>query len=123
MTKSKESNLKDRLTSMEKKKKVIMGAVGIMALTGLGFGAVVAANAATPTLTPSTFSNQSTADTPTPGDTPDTPGLKEAPEVSGANDAPDPGEKAGTTERAGDTGPDLQQTGDHTEPGDLPDSP
>ena len=127
MTESKEPNLNGRLASTDMKKKVIMGAVGVMALAGLGFGAAGAASAATPAPTSSSSSSsQSTTDTPTPGDTPDSPGVKDAQEtqdVPGAKDAPDPGEKAGTAEKAGDTGPDLQQSGNHTDPGDLPGSP
>lgn len=125
MTKSAEPNLFARSAGMAMKKKVIMGAVGVMALAGLGFGAAGAANAATPAPAP-TSSSQSTTDTPTPGDTPDAPGAvggQETQDVPGVNDAPDPGEKAGTPELASDTGPDLQQTGNHTDPGDLPGSP
>jgi hypothetical protein len=126
MMKSKESNLKDRLASMDMTKKVIMGAVGVMALAGIGFGAAEAASAASPSSTTPTSSSQSMTDTPTSGDTPDIPGVNEAQDTqdgSEVNDAPDPGEEADTPEKAGDTGPDLQQNGDHTDPGDLPDSP
>ncbi len=124
MTSSKEPNLLDRITGMDVKKKLIMGAVGVMALAGLGVGA---ASAATPVPAPtSSSSTLSTTDTPTPGDTPDTPGAKDALEAAdtpGAKEAPDPGEKAGTSEKANDIGPNVQQTGEHTDPGDLPGSP
>lgn len=126
MTQNNEPNLKNRLSSMDMKKKVITGAVGLMALAGLGFGVAGAANAATPAVGVPASSVQSIVDTPTAGDVPDAPGANTAQETqdgSGANDAPDPGEKAGTPEKAGDTGPDLQQTGNHTDPGDLPGSP
>lgn len=110
MINSLEPNLKDRIAKMDLKKKVVMGTVGVMALAGLGVGA---ASAATPVPASPSSSVQSAKDTPTPGDTVDVPG---------ATEAQDPGEKAGTPEKAGDTGPNAQQTGDHTDPGDLPGS-
>jgi hypothetical protein len=83
----KEKNIRTRL---------LIGAVGVLALTGLGIGA---ANAATPA--PVTTQTTST-ETPSPGDVADVPGAVETP---------------------GDTGPDVQQTGEHTDPGDAPGSP
>lgn len=126
MTDHKETTLKARISGMEMRKKVLMGAVGVMALAGLGVGA---ASAATPGPTPSSSSVQQTKDTPTAGDTADVTGAKDTPtagdtaDVTGATEATDPGEKAGTPEKAGDTGPNVQQTGNHTDPGDLPGSP
>lgn len=120
MSKSTNSSLKGRIAGFDAKKKVVMGAVGVLALAGLGVGA---ASAATPVHAPSHSSSSSsttsqttrpTADTPTTGDTADT---------SETVDTADQNEKPGAAETADDNGPDSQQTGDHQEPGDLPNSP
>lgn len=111
MTTKSENTLKARIARIDMKKKVLMGAVGVLALAGLGVGA---ASAATPVPTPPSSSTQSTTDVSTPGDTPDAPGAVEV---------TDPAETLGAAETPGDTGPDIQQTGDHTDPGDLPGSP
>lgn len=76
--------------------RLLIGATGVLALAGLGIGA---ANAATP----ATATTQTTSvEAPSPGDAADVPGAVETP---------------------GDTGPDVQQTGEHTDPGDAPGSP
>jgi hypothetical protein len=94
-------NLKDQKI----RTRVLIGATGVLALAGLGIGA---ANAATP----ATATTQTTSvTTPSPGDAADAPGAAEAPETAGAQQTP------------GDTGPDVQQTGEHTDPGDAPGSP
>jgi hypothetical protein len=62
--------------------------------------------------TQSTAGIQRTAvDAPTPGDAADVPGAVEHPETAGAQEEP------------GDTGPDVEQSGEHTDPGDAPGSP
>ncbi|WP_243400217.1 hypothetical protein [Arthrobacter glacialis] len=111
MTKNPETTLKARIARMDMKKKVLMGAVGVMALAGLGVGA---ASAATPVPSPPSSSTQSSNDVSTPGDTPDVPSATETTDQAETSDA---------AETPGDTGPDVQQTGDHTDPGDLPGSP
>jgi hypothetical protein len=94
-------NVKDLKT----RTKVLIVSAGVLGMAGLGLGA---ANAATPA--PATTQSV-TADTPTPGDVADAPGAVEGPETADAPEVP------------GDTGPNVEQTGDHTDPGDAPGSP
>ncbi|MCZ2404872.1 hypothetical protein IV498_17265 [Paenarthrobacter sp. Z7-10] len=128
-----EMTVKKIVDKMGTKKKVLMGAVGILALTGLGVGA---ANASTPPVsTPHSVSV--TADTPTQGDTPDgsgtnadTPTQGDTPDGSGTNadtptqgDTPDgTGTNADTPDGTG-TNADTQQSGNYTDATDLPGSP
>jgi hypothetical protein len=94
-------NLKDQKI----RTRVLIGATGVLALAGLGIGA---ANAATP----ATATTQTTSVvSPSPGDAADVPGAVETPGTAGAQETP------------GDTGPDVQQAGEHTDPGDAPGSP
>jgi hypothetical protein len=94
-------NVKDLKT----RTKVLIISAGVLGIAGLG---LEAANAATPIPT----STQSvTVDTPTPGDVADAPGASEDPETA---DAP---------EVQGETGPNVEQIGDHMDPRDAPDAP
>ena len=93
------------LKNQKNRTRVLIGATGVLALAGLGIGA---ANAATPA--PVTTQTTST-ETPSPGDVADVPGVVEAPDPAGVPETP------------GDTGPGVQQTGEHTDPGDAPGSP
>lgn len=97
-------NVKDLKT----RTKVLIVSAGILGMAGLGIGA---ANAATP---PPATTQSVTADTPTPGDVADAPGAAEAPDVADAQHSP---------EAPGDTGPNVSQTGDHTDPADPPRNP
>jgi hypothetical protein len=97
-------NLKDQKI----RTKVLIGATGVLALAGLGIGA---ANAATP-VTPQTATQTTTADTTTPDDPADVNGATD--ETSTPDDPAD---------NASDSGTDVQQNGDHTDPGDAPGSP
>jgi hypothetical protein len=100
-------NVKD----LKPRTKVLLAGTAVLALAGLGIGA---ANASPPAPTPiqSTVATQpAVADTPEPGDVADAPGAVESPEKAVAPEAP------------GDTGPNGEQTGDHTDPGDAPGSP
>lgn len=96
---------------MRMKARIATGAVGLLTLLGTGAGLAHAAQVSGP------VAGTSATDTATPGDTADVAGAAEAPEATGAAEAP---EKAG----AADIGPnvDVQQTGDHQDPGDAPGS-
>ena len=94
-------NVKDLKT----RTKIVIVSAGVLGMAGLGLGA---ANAAPPS---PTTTQSVTADTPTPGDTADAPGAVEGTEKADAPEAP------------GDTGPNVEQTGEHTDPGDAPGSP
>jgi hypothetical protein len=97
-------NVKDLKT----RTKILIVSAGVLGMAGVGLGA---ANAATP----APVTTQSvTADTPTPGDVADAPGAVEGPETADAQDSPG---------ASGATGPNVEQTGDHTDPGDAPGSP
>jgi hypothetical protein len=97
-------NVKDLKT----RTKVLIVSAGVLGIAGLGLEAANAANAATPLPT----STQSvTVDTPTPGDVADAPGASEDPETA---DAP---------EVQGETGPNVEQIGDHMDPRGAPDAP
>jgi hypothetical protein len=101
------------LNGIERKtrSKVLIAGTGALAAAGLGFGAAMASPPA-PVTTQSTAGIQRTAvDAPTPGDAADVPGAVEHPETAGAQEEP------------GDTGPDVEQSGEHTDPGDAPGSP
>lgn len=85
--------------------KVLLASACILGLAGLGLGA---ANAATP----APVTTQSvTADEPTPGDVADAPDAAEVPDAAHAPEAP------------GDSGPNVEQTGDFTDPVDAPGAP
>ncbi|MET3811521.1 hypothetical protein [Arthrobacter sp. UYEF3] len=93
-------NVKD----LQTRTKVLIVSAGILGMAGVGIGA---ANAATPP--PATTQSGDVADAP--GDVADAPAAGEAPETSDAPEAP------------GDTGPNVDQTGDHTDPADAPGAP
>jgi hypothetical protein len=95
--------------------KVLLVGAGILGLAGVGLGA---ANAATPA--PVT-SPSVTADAPTPGDAADAPDT--AGDVADTPDAADAADPADTPDAPGDSGPNAEQTGDHTDPQDAPGSP
>jgi hypothetical protein len=93
-------NLKDQKI----RTKVLIGVTGVLALAGLGIGA---ANAATPVTTQTITAETSTQDDPA--------------DISGAADETStPDDPA---DNAGDSGADVQQNGDHTDPDDAPGSP
>jgi hypothetical protein len=91
--------------------KALLAGAGVLATAGLGIAAATA-SPPVPGTTQSPVGTQSiTADTPTPGDAADMRGTVEGPETADAQDPP------------GDPGPDVEQTGEHTDPGDAPGSP
>ena len=93
MTIRKNRTIKETADTMGTKKKAIMGAVGLLALTGLGVGA---AHAATPPA-PHSAAVSVTADTQTPGDTPDAPGAADTQTPGDTPDAPAAGQGPQTT--------------------------
>ncbi len=118
-------NVKDAKT----RTKVLIVGAGILATAGLGIGAANAATPAPSTGQSVTGSQNGAIDTPTPGDTADAPGTVDTPTPEDTADAPGTGEATETPdaqegpEAPGDTGPNVEQTGDHTDPGDAPGSP
>lgn len=91
--------------------KVLIVSAGVLGMAGLSLGA---ANAATPATPAPVIAGALTTDIQTPGDVADAPGAVEEPEAADAQDSP---------EAPGDPGPNAEQTGDHTDPGDAPGSP
>lgn len=113
-------DLKQGRPGLDLRKKLALGAVGAVALGGLGLGLGVA-HAAPPTPAPTPPSQSAPVDAPTPGDTADTAGTADTPEPGDAQDANEPNQ-AEEAAQGTDPGPDVQQTGEHTDPGDLPGS-